>query len=73
MSDSIENEALNQLERCLLLNGKSLKDFSNMPLLSDDISNINNNLDQLIWKERSYDIIQLEDELYQNVLLLNED
>jgi len=73
VSDSIENEALNQLERCLLLNGKSLKDFSNMPLLSDDISNINNNLDQLIWKERSYDIIQLEDELYQNVLLLNED
>ena len=33
MSDTIENEALNQLNNYLLLNRKLLKDFSNMPLL----------------------------------------
>ncbi len=70
MSD-VEHEALSQLEHYLLLNGKSLKDFPDMPLPS---TNVNcENLDQLIQEERSYNIAQLNDELHRNVPLLNKD
>ncbi|CAB4425285.1 unnamed protein product [Rhizophagus irregularis] len=73
MHDAIENEALNQLEHYLLLNGTSLKNFPNMPLPSEGINRSGDELDQLIREERSYSIIQLENELHQNVPLLNND
>ncbi|CAG8848949.1 13088_t:CDS:2, partial [Racocetra persica] len=40
LSDVVENYALKQLEQVLLLNGKSLKDFPNMPLPTESIENI---------------------------------
>lgn len=49
-----EREALYQLEDNLLLNGKSLKDFPNMPIPPPKTLNINysnENLDQLIREE----------------------
>src|ERR1043165_9077961 len=73
----IEWEALNQLQDYLLLNGKSLKDFPNMQipprrtLNTDDGSE--EDLDQLVREERSYNIPQLEEELRQNLPLLNYD
>ncbi len=73
MSDSIENEALDQLENYLHLNEKLLKDFSNIPLPLANIDYNTQDLDRLIHKERSYNTIQLKCELDQNVLLLNED
>ncbi|CAG8748663.1 4832_t:CDS:2, partial [Rhizophagus irregularis] len=73
MHDAIENQALNQLEHYLLLNGTSLKNFPNMPLPSEGIDKSGDELDQLICEERSYSIIQLENELHQNVPLLNND
>ena len=76
ITDIIENEALNQLEDYLLLNGKSLKDFPDMPIPSARVLNINNSdedLDQLICEERSYDITQLQNEVRQNIPLLNDD
>jgi len=41
LPDVIEYEALNQLEDYLLLNGKSLNDFPDMPIPPARISNIN--------------------------------
>ncbi len=73
MSDSIENEALDQLENYLHLNRKLLKDFPNMPLPSANIDYNTQDLDRLIREERSYNTIQLKRELDQNVPLLNED
>ena len=73
MSDSIENEALDQLENYLHLNRKSLKDFPNMPLPSANIDYNTQDLDRLICEERSYNTIQLKRELDQNISLLNED
>ncbi|CAI2194302.1 19010_t:CDS:2, partial [Funneliformis geosporum] len=62
LNDTIENEALNQIEHYLQSNRMSLKNFPHMPILS--IQNIhsnfaNNNLDQLIYEKRSYDTIYL--------------
>ena len=57
MSDSIENEALDQLENYLHLNEKLLKDFPNMPLPSANIDYNTQDLDRLIRKERSYNTI----------------
>ena len=57
MSDSIENEALDQLENYLHLNGKSLKDFPNMPLPLANIDYNTQDLDRLIREERSYNTI----------------
>ncbi|CAI2180508.1 19423_t:CDS:1, partial [Funneliformis geosporum] len=62
LNDTIENKALNQIEHYFQSNGMLLKNFPHMPILS--IQNIhsnftNNNLDQLIYEERSYDIIYL--------------
>ena len=65
-----------QLEDCLLLNEKSLRDFSNMlipPLRSLDINHGGEDLDQLIREERSYNITQLSDDITRNILLLNDD
>ena len=74
MTDTIENKTLNQLNNYLLLNGKSLKDFPNMPLPSETPTDRNTqDLDQLIREERSYDITQLQTELHQNLPLLNKD
>jgi PIF1-like helicase len=76
INSTIEYEALNQLNHYLLLNGKSLNDFPDMPLPLENISNINNDdndLDQLIQEERSYNIAQLEDILSKNIPLLNKD
>src|SRR6266540_6398681 len=73
VSNSIENKALDQLENYLHLNGKLLKDFSNMPLPSANIDYNTQDLDRLIREERSYNTIQLKRELDRNVLLLNED
>ncbi|PKC07689.1 hypothetical protein RhiirA5_376858 [Rhizophagus irregularis] len=72
----IEREALYQLEDILLLNGKSLKDFPDMPIPPPktlDINYYNEDLDQLIREERSYDIAHLRNELLQNIPLLNDD
>ncbi|CAG8801971.1 15947_t:CDS:1, partial [Dentiscutata erythropus] len=72
---TIEHEALTQLENILLLSGKSLKNFPDMPIPSI-ISNISNNeeeLNHLICKERSYNITDLKAELQCNILLLNND
>ncbi|CAI2193218.1 3958_t:CDS:2, partial [Funneliformis geosporum] len=74
LNDTIENEALNQIEHYLQSNGMSLKNFPHMPIPS--IQNIhsnfaNNNLDQLIYEERSYDTIYLIEQVCQNVPLLN--
>jgi len=47
-----------------------------MPLLMEMVANINHsvkNLDRLICKEKSYDIIQLKYQLHQNIPLLNKD
>ncbi|PKY39564.1 hypothetical protein RhiirA4_312692, partial [Rhizophagus irregularis] len=44
-----------------------------MPLPSEGINRSGDELDQLIREERSYSIIQLENELHQNVPLLNND
>ncbi len=57
----------------MYLNGKSLKDFPNMPLPSANIDYNTQDLDRLIREERSYNTIQLKRELDQNVPLLNED
>ena len=76
ISSAIKNEVLNQLEHYLSLNEKSLKDFPNMPLPSEKVTSINNrdeDLNQLIQEERSYNGIELEKELHQNVPLLNKD
>jgi hypothetical protein len=73
--DMIEHEALYQLEDILLLNGKSLKEFPDMPIPSPktlDINYYNEDLNQLICEERSYDITQLKNELLQNISLLND-
>jgi hypothetical protein len=72
----VECEALAQIEGYLLLNGKSLRDFLYMPVppprtLNTDVNG--EDLDQLICKERSYDIMQLQDEFRLNVPLLNND
>ncbi|GBC03412.1 hypothetical protein RclHR1_05100008 [Rhizophagus clarus] len=60
--------------QCLLLNGKSLKDFPNIHLLLENISNNidnNNDLDQLIQEEISYNTTELESILQNNIPLLN--
>ena len=57
VSNSIENKALDQLENYLHLNGKSLKDFPNMPLPSANIDYNTQDLDRLICEERSYNTI----------------
>ncbi len=45
-----------------------------MSLSKKELTDINNeNLDQLIQKERSYNIIQLKDKVFQNISLLNKD
>jgi hypothetical protein len=52
--DMIEHEALYQLEDILLLNGKSLKEFPDMPIPPPktlDINYYNKDLDQLIREE----------------------
>ena len=67
ISNAIENEVLNQLEHYLSLNGKSLKDFPNMPLPSERMISIddrNKDLNQLIQEEKSYNVIELEKELH---------
>jgi hypothetical protein len=63
------------LEDYLLLNGKSLKDFPDMPIPPLRTLNINNSgdLDQLVCEEKSYNISQLHDEVCLNVPLLNDD
>ncbi|CAI2190532.1 18424_t:CDS:2, partial [Funneliformis geosporum] len=76
LNDTIENEVLNQIEHYLQSNGMSLKNFPHMPIPS--IQNIhsnfaNNNLDQLIYEERSYDTIYLTEQVRQNVPLLNKE
>jgi Cdc6-like AAA superfamily ATPase len=76
LPDVIEYKVLNQLKDYLLLNGKSLSDFPDMPIPPARTSNINGtgeDLDQLIREERSYNIIQLQDEVHRNVTLLNDD
>lgn len=75
LPDNIEYEALNQLEGHLLLNGKSLRDFPDMPIPPARALNVdgsNEDLDQLIREERSYNITQLQDEVCLNVPLLND-
>ena len=76
-SDIVEHEALNQLNSYLQLNEKSLKDFLKMPIPLEHITGINNNnndLEQLIQRERlSYNNAQLESTLSNNIPLLNED
>jgi PIF1-like helicase/Helitron helicase-like domain at N-terminus len=72
----VEHKALNQLNHYLQLNGKSLKDFPNMPLPLVDIPSVinnNNDLDQLIQEEKSYNITQLNNILHNNIPLLNKD
>jgi hypothetical protein len=75
INDIIENKALDQLNCYLLSNGKSLKDFPNMPLPKEhmpEINNSNNNLNQLIWEERSsYNTAQLRNILHNNISQLN--
>ncbi|RIA79498.1 PIF1-like helicase-domain-containing protein [Glomus cerebriforme] len=44
-----------------------------MPLPSSNINHNSEDLDQLIHEELSYNTVQLENELHQNVPLLNED
>jgi hypothetical protein len=69
ITDDIEHKALYQLEDYLLPNGKSLRDFPDMPIPPLKTLNIDNNgedLDQLICKERSYNILQLQDEIRLN-------
>jgi len=76
ISNVIEYKALSQLDSYLQLNGKSLKDFPNMPLPLEHLPEIsnNNNLEKLIQKERlSYDPAQLESILSANLPLLNKD
>ena len=76
ITDIIECEALNQLEDYLLLNGKSLRNFPDMPIPPPRTLNINDSgedLDQLIREERSYNVTQLQNELHQNIPLLNKD
>ena len=73
LNNRIESKALDQLDRYLLLNGKSLKDFPNMPLPTKELTNIDDDLDQLIREETSYNIILLKNELRQNLPLLNKD
>ncbi|CAG8587289.1 7107_t:CDS:2, partial [Dentiscutata heterogama] len=76
ITTAIEQEALTLLDVLLLLNGKSLKDFSNMPIPPENSSNTYNNedaLNQLIQEERSYNITKLENKLNQNLSLLNDD
>lgn len=76
MSDKIEWEALDQIETYLTIHSKLLKNFLNMLLPSERILNFDHNdeyLDQLIQKERLYNITQLEDKLRQNFPLLNKD
>lgn len=64
LNNSIESETLEQLQNYLLLNGKSLKNFPNMPLPKEEVTGINNeDLNQLIWEERSYNIAQLQNEI----------
>ncbi|CAG8746952.1 3506_t:CDS:1, partial [Racocetra fulgida] len=61
----IEHEALTQLENILLLSGKSLKDFPDMPIppITSNISNNEETLNHLIREERSYNITNLQAEL----------
>jgi ATP-dependent DNA helicase PIF1 len=75
INDTIEQEALRQLESYLRLNAKSLKDFPNMPLFLGGSGFLDgpDGLNQLIQEEMSYDVIQLQDSLHQNVSLLNKD
>ncbi|GES85174.1 transcriptional factor B3 [Rhizophagus clarus] len=76
ITDNIEHKAFYQLDDYLLLNGKSLKDFPDMPIPPSRPLNIDNNgedLDQLIREERSYNIPQLQEEVCLNVPLLNDD
>ncbi|CAG8808118.1 11920_t:CDS:1, partial [Dentiscutata erythropus] len=72
---TIENEALTQLENILLLNGKFLKNFPDMPILSitSNISNNEEELNHLICEERSYNITDLEAKSQHNIPLLNND
>ncbi|CAG8833411.1 1552_t:CDS:1, partial [Cetraspora pellucida] len=68
VSDRIEWEALDQLESYLMRNRKSLKSFPNMLLPPTRMPNSNyseEELDQLIREERSYNIEQLADKLKQ--------
>ena len=71
MNDSIEQEALKQLESYLQLNRKTLKDFPNMSLFLK-ASGFLDSPNGLIQEEMSYDIIKLQSELHQNIPLLNE-
>jgi hypothetical protein len=74
INNTIEHKALNQLNNYLLSNGKSLKDFPNMDLLLKNMADVNDdddNLDQLIQEERSYNVTQLESILQNNIPLLN--
>ncbi|CAG8806155.1 2102_t:CDS:1, partial [Dentiscutata erythropus] len=58
ISATIEHKALTQLKNILLLNGKSLKDFPDMPIpsITSNISNNKEELNHLICEERSYNI-----------------
>ncbi|CAG8810157.1 16053_t:CDS:2, partial [Dentiscutata erythropus] len=72
---TIKNEALTQLENIFLLNGKSLKNFPDMPIpsITSNISNNEEKLNHLIREERSYNITDLEAESQCNIPLLNND
>ncbi len=76
LNDTIENEALNQIEHYLQSNGMSLENFPHMPipLIQNVHSNYaNDNLDQLIYEERSYDTFHLTEQVRQNIPLLNKE
>src|SRR2546429_3470229 len=73
LNDTIENEALNQIEYYLQSNDTCLKNFPHMPTPSTQ--NIypyfaNNDLNQLINEEKSYNISQLAKQVHQNIPLL---
>src|SRR5436189_4895073 len=77
LNNTIENEALNQIEYYLQSNNTSLKNFYHMPIPSaQDIYPYfinNNDLDRLIIEEKSYETFQLAEQVHQNVPLLNQE
>lgn len=76
LNNIIENEALNQIDHYLRSNNTSLENFPHMPIPStqDTYSYLtNNNLDRLIAEERSYNMIQLAEQVDQNIPLLNQE
>jgi len=76
LNNEIENEALNQIEHYLQSNNTSLKNFPHMPIPSaQEIYSYlpNNNSNQLINEERSYNTSQLAEQVHQNIPLLNQE